>query len=222
MSWAGRSIRCAVIKPSDATGNWCAAPSPFAGITSVIPFPLRRELYPSSRSRRSAPIQASLPRAGTWGEKIRTGTSRRPQVSRPRALRAVRAWLEPWIMLRRYWRAWSEQPPPGPLQGLLDSLAHGQPLFLYCTCLRRTLLLVAPPAKVVDRSAHRGAADLHAMLRFPPLAILTLARLGVSFQQGWHAHQQGSCFPGWTPRNGPGQHVSRLAPLLQVALDGGP
>ena len=125
-------------------------------------------------------------------------------------------------MLRRYWQAWSEQPPPDALQRLLDALEHGQPLFLYCTCLRRTLLLVAHPAKHVDRAAHRAAADLHTMLRFPPPAILALARLWVSFQQGWHAHQQGSLFPRWTPRNGPGQHVSGLAPLLQVALDGGP
>ena len=49
------------------------------------------------------------------------------------ARRSVRAWLEPWIVLRRYWRVWSEQPPPGPLQGLLDSLGHGQHPFLYCT-----------------------------------------------------------------------------------------
>lgn len=37
-------------------------------------------------------------------------------------------------MLRRYWRAWSEQPPPGPLQGLFEALAYGQQLFLYGTC----------------------------------------------------------------------------------------
>lgn len=49
------------------------------------------------------------------------------------ALRAVRAWLEPWIMLKRYWRAWSEQSPPPLLQCLLDLLARGQPIFLYRT-----------------------------------------------------------------------------------------
>lgn len=66
-------------------------------------------------------------------KKNSVGMSRRPQVSWPRTLRAVRAWLEPWIMLRRYWRAWSEHPPPDPLQGILDAVAHGQPLSLSCT-----------------------------------------------------------------------------------------
>jgi hypothetical protein len=49
------------------------------------------------------------------------------------ALRAVRGWLEPWIMLRRYWRAWSERPPPPLLQCLLDQLGRGQQIFLYST-----------------------------------------------------------------------------------------
>lgn len=70
--------------------------------------------------------------AGT-GKKISTGKGRRPQVSWPMALRAVRGWLEPWIMLRRYWRAWSEQPPPPLLQSLLEQLGRGQRLFLYST-----------------------------------------------------------------------------------------
>jgi len=46
------------------------------------------------------------------GKKISEETGERPHVSWPLALRAVRGWLEPWIMLRRYWRAWSEQPLP--------------------------------------------------------------------------------------------------------------
>lgn len=37
------------------------------------------------------------------GKKINEGKGMRPQVSWPMALRAVRGWLEPWIMLRRYW-----------------------------------------------------------------------------------------------------------------------
>lgn len=179
MPWAGRSIKCAAIRLFDGIGNWCAAPSPVAGIMSVIP--LRKKLHSHARSRKPSPRETSLLRARAGGKKISTETNRRPQVSWPRALRAVRAWLEPWIRLRRYWQAWSEQSPPGPLQRLCDALEHGQPLFLYRTCLRRTLLLVAPPAKHVDRTAHRTAADLHTMLRFPPLAILALARLRVSF-----------------------------------------
>jgi DDE superfamily endonuclease len=38
--------------------------------------------------------------------------SGRPLVSWPKALRAVRAWLEPWVLLRRFWQAWSPQPHP--------------------------------------------------------------------------------------------------------------
>jgi hypothetical protein len=49
----------------------------------------------------------------------------RPLLSWPRALRKVRAWLEPWILLQRYWHAWSTLPPPLPLQQLLDALLWG-------------------------------------------------------------------------------------------------
>ena len=55
----------------------------------------------------------------------------RPKIAWPLALRAVRAWLEPWIMLWRYWRGWSVEPPPPPLQALLDWLAQGRPIALY-------------------------------------------------------------------------------------------
>ena len=56
---------------------------------------------------------------------------RRPLLSWPKAGRSVRAWLQPWVMLQRYWQAWSAQPPPLPLQQLLDALCLGVPLFLY-------------------------------------------------------------------------------------------
>ncbi len=55
----------------------------------------------------------------------------RPQMSWPRALRAVRGWLEPWIMLRRYWNGWSPLPPPPPLQLLLNWLEGGHAIPLY-------------------------------------------------------------------------------------------
>ena len=78
--------------------------------------------------------QISVPDVSTGtGKKISVENGARPQVSWPLALRAVRGWLEPWIMLRRYWRAWSEQPPPPLLQRLLDQLGRGQGLFLYGT-----------------------------------------------------------------------------------------
>jgi len=49
----------------------------------------------------------------------------------PRALRAVRAWLSPWIALQRWWAAWSKAPPPPPLQALISSVATGCGLHLY-------------------------------------------------------------------------------------------
>ena len=49
----------------------------------------------------------------------------------PMALRHVRAWLEPGIMLWRYWRAWSAKPPLPALQRLLDWLWEGRGIELY-------------------------------------------------------------------------------------------
>src|SRR5215213_9834222 len=56
---------------------------------------------------------------------------RRPKVSWPETLRAVRGWLEPWIMLRRYWRAFSGMPPPPQLKALLERVFSGRGLYLY-------------------------------------------------------------------------------------------
>jgi hypothetical protein len=55
----------------------------------------------------------------------------RPQVCWPEARRSVLGWLEPWILLRRWLRAWSKAPPPPPLQRLFDWLGQGNSLFLY-------------------------------------------------------------------------------------------
>jgi len=49
----------------------------------------------------------------------------------PRAIRAVRAWLAPWIALQRWWTAWSNAPPPPQLQALMTSLGAGHGLHLY-------------------------------------------------------------------------------------------
>jgi hypothetical protein len=46
-------------------------------------------------------------------------------------LRAVRGWLEPWIMLGRYWKAYSGMPPPRELKALLDRVFSGRGLCLY-------------------------------------------------------------------------------------------
>ena len=49
----------------------------------------------------------------------------------PVALRQVRGWLDPWVMLWRFWRAWSKAPPPPQLQALLDAVHRGHSLDLY-------------------------------------------------------------------------------------------
>jgi len=49
----------------------------------------------------------------------------------PKALRQVRSWLTPWMVLRRLWAAWSDKPPPVELQQLLDAVTYGRPLNLY-------------------------------------------------------------------------------------------
>jgi hypothetical protein len=52
-------------------------------------------------------------------------------VSWPQALRAMRGWLEPWVMLWRYWRAFSDKPPPLELKALLEQVFSGRGLYLY-------------------------------------------------------------------------------------------
>lgn len=77
--------------------------------------------------------QTAAPQAQRSGEKKEAEASERPHISWPKALRAMRAWLEPWVLLRRYWRAWSALPPPPLLQCLFEQLGRGQGLFLYGT-----------------------------------------------------------------------------------------
>jgi hypothetical protein len=96
--------------------------------------------YTSSRTTEE-PLEGSDPEAclptsaaadgAAPGKKISEKPGARPHVCWPVALRAVRGWLEPWIMLQRYWRAWSELPPPPALQLLLRWLERGQPIPLY-------------------------------------------------------------------------------------------
>ncbi len=57
--------------------------------------------------------------------------SKPPVVSWPEALRWVRAWLEPWVMLWRYWTAYSNLPPPPQLKALLEWVFSGRGLYLY-------------------------------------------------------------------------------------------
>jgi hypothetical protein len=82
---------------------------------------------PTGTATADQPMPVASPGRGkTWpAAAIRAD---RPNVSRPVALRRVQAWLPPWTMLGRWWRAWSAQPPPPPLQALLDWLWTGRPI----------------------------------------------------------------------------------------------
>jgi hypothetical protein len=86
----------------------------------------------------ASPLATETPAAdpflGPRGGKGERETARpwpRPGRCWPVALRRVRAWLEPACFLWRCWRVWSSEPPPPPLQALLDWLHHGHPLSLY-------------------------------------------------------------------------------------------
>jgi len=119
------------MKPSGGTGNSSVARSAFAGITPAISLPTREKSRPGRLSQKLVARQAFLPMQKEPEKKISEGKRVRPQVSWPRALRAVRAWLEPWIMLRRYWSGWSLLPPPPAVQLLLRWLEKGQAIALY-------------------------------------------------------------------------------------------
>jgi hypothetical protein len=53
------------------------------------------------------------------------------QLTWPEALRAVRGWLEPYVMLMRYWKAFCGKPPPPELEALLERVFSGRGLYLY-------------------------------------------------------------------------------------------
>ncbi len=61
----------------------------------------------------------------------RSDKNRRLPVCWPETLRKVRAWLEPYVMLRRYWKAYSDKDPPEGLRKLLECLFRGEGLYLY-------------------------------------------------------------------------------------------
>jgi len=76
-------------------------------------------------------LQADTPSAARGRKRPGIGAEPAVRCSWPVALRAVRAWLIPWSVLRRCWRSWSPAPPPRQLQRLLEAAAAGQPLHLY-------------------------------------------------------------------------------------------
>src|SRR5262245_6569274 len=129
MPWVGQSTKCAVTWPYGAIGHWCGVHSRSVGGTwGMAPW-----LYQhASMTCKRQPGKAVSPRRALSGGKNQAGAGlQRPDLCWPAALRKVRAWLEPWLMLRRYWRAWSPSPPPPELQALLTWVQRGFPLYLY-------------------------------------------------------------------------------------------
>src|SRR5664279_1204577 len=119
--WAGRSTKCVVIPLFVATGFWHVALSHFVG---GKPFIIRMPMSQLS----------SLPCPNHhYSHKKSVEPNPRPSLAWPLALRQVRAWLEPYIMLKRYWQAFSPLPPPLPLQRLLDWLWLGNGIYIYST-----------------------------------------------------------------------------------------
>jgi hypothetical protein len=57
----------------------------------------------------SAEETSEQPEEDLRGSRAGKGEKQTP-VSWPQALRAMRVWLEPWVMLWRYWRAFSDKP----------------------------------------------------------------------------------------------------------------
>jgi hypothetical protein len=84
---------------------------------------------------REPAVVPALPPTATPVGPVERGPSgpHQPQpVSWPRAIRAVRAWLDPWTTLHRCWRAWTNEPPPPELQALINAVGAGHTLDLYC------------------------------------------------------------------------------------------
>ena len=63
------------------------------------------------------------------GGKRKTDTE--PPLSWPQALRKIRSWLQPYVVLLRYWRAYTELPPPEEFEVLLGRLFSAEGLYLY-------------------------------------------------------------------------------------------
>ncbi len=63
-------------------------------------------------ARPPAAARTAAPRPGPGRGERGPKRPHRPGTAWPQAIRAVRAWLTPWTALQRWWRAWSNAPPP--------------------------------------------------------------------------------------------------------------
>lgn len=77
------------------------------------------------------PATEKRPASEEAGGKEWESEEEKPPPSWPVALRWVRGWLDPWVMLMRYWRSWSKAPPPPQLRALLEAVHRGHSLDLY-------------------------------------------------------------------------------------------
>ncbi len=91
---------------------------------------LEAETSPGVTLQAKEPDPASETRTLEGGERS-DARPKPPDLSWPLALRRVRAWLEPYVMLMRYWRAFSDLPPPEELKALLEWVFSGKGLYLY-------------------------------------------------------------------------------------------
>jgi hypothetical protein len=120
-SWAGPTSRSEATARSAATGSWCAVRSRFAGGPGLPTSPCQRCSRMPSPPRRARGGRRPASNAHAPGG----------VVAWPVTLRRVRSWLIPWVVLERWWRAWSPAPPPAQLRLLLDTVGAGRPLHLY-------------------------------------------------------------------------------------------
>ncbi|MFJ2378900.1 transposase [Streptomyces sp. NPDC087769] len=117
----GPTSRPAPTPPSAATRRWSPAHSRSVG----TPGSVRHPRFRPAQHQRSRPKNRAGPRGGP------TRPHQPHTASWPKAIRAVRAWLDPWTSLQRCWRAWSNAPPPPELQALINAVGAGHPLDLY-------------------------------------------------------------------------------------------
>lgn len=64
-------------------------------------------------------------------ERVKKEARERTRLSWPKALRQARGCLESYIMVWRYWRAYSDLPPPKELGELLERVFSGRGLYPY-------------------------------------------------------------------------------------------
>jgi hypothetical protein len=102
-------------------------PDPISPVEPCVDAPEPKRPVPQAEEAAGEKGEATAPASPPTGE---------PEARScwPLALRRVRSRLTPRHFLWRGFRAWSDAPPPPPLQALLDAVAMGRPLNLYLRC----------------------------------------------------------------------------------------